>query len=139
MRKNIKPNFRVKHPYAYLINSILLGIIMLFAGIFSVNLYQFTNTNNQTNAASTSDYNDGNIHAFILNNTNFQKKEFYTAPSGSGTALSDGSTASSQGIFLNAYATSGTATKYSFTVAFSCLMSKSLSSFFITFQILNFY
>ena len=47
MRKNIKPNFRVKHPYAYLIHSILLGIVMLFAGIFSVTLFKFEKPDNQ--------------------------------------------------------------------------------------------
>ena len=36
MLKSTKPNLRVKHPYSYLFNSILLGIIMLFTGIFSV-------------------------------------------------------------------------------------------------------
>ena len=35
MRKK-RPNFRVKHPYQNLINSMLLGILLLFTSVFSV-------------------------------------------------------------------------------------------------------
>ncbi|MDY5676452.1 MAG: hypothetical protein SPK63_01495, partial [Eubacteriales bacterium] len=43
MRKSVKPSFRVKHPYSYLINSIILGIIIMFLSISSaliLNLYR---------------------------------------------------------------------------------------------------
>jgi len=39
MVKSNKPNFRVKHPYGYLIQSILIGLVMVLSGIFSVAAY----------------------------------------------------------------------------------------------------
>jgi hypothetical protein len=36
MSKSSKPNFRVKHPYGYLIRSILLGLVLLLTSVFSV-------------------------------------------------------------------------------------------------------
>ena len=41
MVKSTKPNFKVKHPYGYLIRSILLGLVMMFSAIFSVVSYNF--------------------------------------------------------------------------------------------------
>ena len=41
MIKSSKPNFKVQHPYAYLIHSIVLGLVMLLTGIFSVGVYNF--------------------------------------------------------------------------------------------------
>ena len=35
MRKSVNSELKVKHPYSYLIKVILLGIVMLFSGIFS--------------------------------------------------------------------------------------------------------
>ena len=34
--KRIKPNFRVKHPYGYLIKSMLIGLVLVFTSIFSM-------------------------------------------------------------------------------------------------------
>ena len=49
MVKSTKPNFKVKHPYGYLIQSILLGLVMMFSAIFSVVSYNFfTKTNKGT-------------------------------------------------------------------------------------------
>ncbi len=34
--KRVKPNFRVKHPYGYLIKSMLIGLVLVFTSIFSM-------------------------------------------------------------------------------------------------------
>ena len=49
MVKSTKPNFRVKHPYGYLIQSILLGLVMLCSAIFSVVSYNFFTRVNKSN------------------------------------------------------------------------------------------
>ena len=58
--KQQKPNFKVKHPYGYLVRSILLGIILVCTavlGCFTVNIFN-KGEKASVEAATTGDWDD---------------------------------------------------------------------------------
>ncbi|MBR2969528.1 MAG: hypothetical protein IKC49_00535, partial [Clostridia bacterium] len=60
MSKSTKPNFHVKHPYGYLIRSILLGLVIMLTGIFSVCGYNIFSSSRPTIDVDASAGDNGN-------------------------------------------------------------------------------
>ena len=85
MKKDKKPNFKVKHPYAHLIQCMLLGIILMFSSVLvsSTSLFGFnklgnsdsTEQENEVQAATPSgnwyDYASSSSSAVYLSGTTF--------------------------------------------------------------------
>ena len=65
MQKNIKPNFKVKHPYSYLIQSILLGIVMLFTGVFSAVMLDIFRPNSDVDEVKATTQISANVYDYV--------------------------------------------------------------------------
>ena len=68
MQKNIKPNFKVKHPYSYLIQSILLGIVMLFTGVFSAVMLDIFRPNSDVDDVNALTEITANVYGYNYEN-----------------------------------------------------------------------
>ena len=75
MQKNIKPNFKVKHPYSYLIQSILLGIVMLFTGVFSAVMLDIFRPNSDVDDVNALTEISANVYGYNYENPTFNTCE----------------------------------------------------------------
>ena len=116
MAKSKKPNFKVKHPYAYLIHSILLGIIVLFSGIFGVAGYNFFHKEEEVKASTviSSDWitqQDG-YGAYVWGTTNT-----VLSRATSSTYYFDASGNAVEGSNMDSYATDSNGYTYYYTTS----------------------